>query len=131
MPGSGARDGTDPEIAADVPGALSGAWHVKLRSFTSRILRRPSTSSGQILCSTRVVQADVSRSAQQYTPWGEIVEGWNNTLPTEYTYTGQREASATGGGYGCWTTARGTMPPGWGGSSRRTPSCRSRGIRRR
>ena len=49
------------------------------------------------LGSTRVVDTGADTPAQQYTPWGEIVASWANTLPTEYTYTGQREASATGG----------------------------------
>ena len=43
------------------------------------------------------MEAGAGASTQHYTPWGEIAEGGNNTLPTEYTYTGQREASATGG----------------------------------
>ena len=67
-----------------------------------RIALRAGTGSASYLLadhlgSTRVVEAGDDASTQHYTPWGEIAEGWNNTLPTEYTYTGQREASATGG----------------------------------
>ncbi len=61
------------------------------------------------LGSTRAVVSDGAvTGAQPYLPWGEIKTAHPtylpnefkytaNTLPTEYTYTGQREASATGG----------------------------------
>ncbi len=66
-----------------------------------RVAMREGTAASYLfadhLGSTRVVEAGAGTPAQQYTPWGEIVEGGNNTLPTEYTYTGQREAGATGG----------------------------------
>ena len=49
------------------------------------------------LGSTRAVHNDSETSTQTYTPWGEIPDTWDNALPTDYTYTGQREANPSPG----------------------------------